>query len=73
MSHGADSIPVDWAHTLDALYRVRCNLFHGQKSGGGHEDREILSAAVAVLLPLTDGLLLMRGDGQPPSRDLPFT
>src|SRR6266851_1631524 len=24
--------PSDWRHTLYALYRVRCNLFHGQKS-----------------------------------------
>jgi hypothetical protein len=25
-------VPLDWPHTLCVLYRVRCNLFHGEKS-----------------------------------------
>jgi len=25
-------IPLDWEHTLAAIYMVRCNLFHGGKS-----------------------------------------
>lgn len=53
-------IDPDWAHTLEALYRVRCNLFHGQKSGGGNEDRAILQAAVRVLLPVAASVLKLR-------------
>jgi hypothetical protein len=41
----------DWPHTLDAIYRVRCNLFHGEKGADFKSDREIVSAACAVLLP----------------------
>jgi len=57
-----DRIPLDWPHTLEALYRVRCNLFHGQKSGGGNEDREILTAALQVLLPIATSVV----DGRAP-------
>lgn len=56
MTHTGEIEP-DWAHTLEALYRVRCNLFHGQKSGGGNEDRMILQAAVRVLLPIASSVL----------------
>lgn len=56
LTHSSPMDP-DWAHTLEALYRVRCNLFHGQKSGGGMEDQAILRAAVAVLLPVASSVL----------------
>lgn len=59
LRHDAPMEP-DWAHTLAALYRVRCNLFHGQKSGAGHEDREILQAAVHVLVPVAGSALNLR-------------
>lgn len=59
MTH-TSAIDPDWAHTLEALYRVRCNLFHGQKSGGGNEDRTILQAAVGVLLPVAVSVLKLR-------------
>lgn len=52
-------IPVDWPHTLQALYRVRCNLFHGQKSGAGKEDRAIVVAAAAVLIPIAESVLAL--------------
>jgi len=58
--HESQPIEPDWAHTLAALYRVRCNLFHGQKSGAGHEDREILQAAVEVLVPIARSVLNLR-------------
>lgn len=54
--HTGDIHP-DWSHTLEALYRVRCNLFHGQKSGAGNEDRAILTAAAAVLVPIASSVL----------------
>ena len=59
LRHDAPMEP-DWAHTLAALYRVRCNLFHGQKSGAGHEDREILQAAVRVLVPVARSVLQLQ-------------
>ncbi len=49
LSHDPEA---DWAHTLEALYRVRCNLFHGAKSAYGAVDREIVEAASAVLVPV---------------------
>lgn len=50
----------DWAHTLEALYQVRCNLFHGQKSGAGYEDKAIVDAAADVLLPVARSVLILR-------------
>lgn len=47
-----DSTPLDWAHTLAALYRVRCNLFHGEKSLDSENDRAVTTAAVGILMPL---------------------
>ncbi len=31
-SYSSSNVPVDWPHTIDAIYKVRCNLFHGGKS-----------------------------------------
>jgi len=44
-----ESIPVDWPHTLAALYKVRCNLFHGQKSAHSEMDQQIVSLAFRTL------------------------
>jgi hypothetical protein len=41
--------PVDWPHTLAALYKVRCNLFHGQKSAYLEMDQQIVSLAFRTL------------------------
>lgn len=41
--------PLDWAHTFKTLYRVRCNLFHGEKTLDSENDREIVQAAYNVL------------------------
>lgn len=54
-------IEPDWGHTLEAIYRVRNNLFHGQKSGGGLEDKEIVDAAADILLPVAKSVLHLRG------------
>ncbi len=43
-------VPLDWPHTLEALYRVRCNLFHGEKFAHSEMDQMIVSAAFRVLV-----------------------
>jgi hypothetical protein len=60
LKHDA-TIKTDWGHTLEALYRVRNNLFHGQKSGAGREDKEIVDAAVDILLPVANSVLARSG------------
>ncbi|MEW6388608.1 MAG: hypothetical protein AB1491_13925 [Thermodesulfobacteriota bacterium] len=45
-----EEAPLDWPHTLAALYRVRCNLFHGEKSPDSENDRLIVSSAFRVLV-----------------------
>lgn len=41
--------PMDWAHTLAALYQVRCNLFHGEKALSSEMDHRIVQVASGVL------------------------
>ena len=43
---------IDWPSTLDALYRVRCNLFHGEKALSSENDKRIVSSALHVLVCL---------------------
>jgi len=51
--------PPSWEHTLYALYRVRCNLFHGQKTPALERDRALALSAGAVLQTLIeDGRIL---------------
>src|SRR5262245_57209145 len=33
-----EQVPLDWPHTLAAIYRVRCNLFHGEKAAHSEMD-----------------------------------
>jgi hypothetical protein len=40
-----DAVPLDWGHTLAALYRVRCNLFHGEKARSSENDRVVVARA----------------------------
>jgi hypothetical protein len=58
LRHHPEPIDADWAHTLQALYTVRCNLFHGTKSVDGDVDREVVDAASAVLVPIVKHLVL---------------
>jgi hypothetical protein len=57
LRHEPGPIDPDWAHTLEALYRVRCNLFHGTKSVEGDMDREVVDSASAVLVPVVKQLV----------------
>ena len=47
-------VTVDWPHMLEVLYRVRCNLFHGEKSLDSETDTRIVAAACRVLIDLVD-------------------
>jgi hypothetical protein len=48
--HEHDGLPpLDWAHTFRAIYRVRCNLFHGEKTLNSENDVDIVRAACQVL------------------------
>lgn len=42
-------IPADWPHFIAAVYRVRCNLFHGEKSAHSEMDRAIVHSAFNAL------------------------
>jgi hypothetical protein len=45
-----EPVPLDWPHTLTALYRVRCNLFHGEKAAHSEIDQRVVSSAFRTLL-----------------------
>jgi len=44
-----ERIPLDWEHTLAAIYMVRCNLFHGGKSFLSAKDKEFVSLSYTIL------------------------
>ena len=48
-SDSGESVPMDWAHILKAIYKVRCNLFHGQKMAHSEMNRRIVAAAFLTL------------------------
>ncbi len=54
-----ESIPVDWPHTLAALYKVRCNLFHGQKAAHSEMDQQIVSLAFQTLVYFFEQVLTL--------------
>ena len=45
-----EGVPLDWPHTLAALYRVRCNLFHGEKARHSEMDQRIVASGFRVLI-----------------------
>jgi hypothetical protein len=45
-----EQVPVDWPHTLGALYRVRCNLFHGEKAAHSEMDQQVVSSAFRTIV-----------------------
>ncbi len=56
--HGMGAkIPLDWAHSLSAIYQVRCNLFHGYKGIRVRDDTDIVAAAYNVLHATMRGVL----------------
>ena len=44
------SLPTDWPHILQAVYGVRCNLFHGSKSSNNDEDAMLVTWSRDVLV-----------------------
>jgi hypothetical protein len=50
-----EDIPLDWTHTLALLYRVRNNLFHGEKGMHLEMDRLVVSRALPVLIHFIKG------------------
>ena len=42
-------VPMDWAHTMSAIYQVRCNLFHGGKSFINSKDPIFVKLAFKIL------------------------
>jgi len=52
-----DQIPLSWTNTLPAIYRVRCNLFHGEKSIRSEMDQRIVGSAFRVLVPFFELVL----------------
>jgi hypothetical protein len=47
---GDEEIPLDWEHLVQAAYRVRCNLFHGDKSPSHADDVAIVRSVAEPLL-----------------------
>jgi hypothetical protein len=54
-----DEVPLDWGHTLAALYRVRCNLFHGEKAWSSENDRLVVARAHETLLAFLEASSLL--------------
>jgi hypothetical protein len=52
--------PLDWPHTLAALYRVRCNLFHGEKARHSEMDQRIVASGFRVLIQFLDNTDYLR-------------
>ena len=49
-----EEVPVDWPHTLSAIYQVRCNLFHGYKGVYSENDIKafrVLARVLPMLIP----------------------
>ena len=42
-------IPLDWEHFLPTVYRVRCNLFHGEKDPYAQRDLDVVETALGSL------------------------
>ena len=40
---------LNWSHTLNAIYRVSCNLFHCEKVAHSEMDQRIVSPAFKIM------------------------
>lgn len=49
-------VPLDWEHFLPAVYRVRCNLFHGDKSPYDLHDARIVHSSFTSLVEFMNEL-----------------
>lgn len=45
-----EAVPLDWCHTLNAIYRVRCNLFHGEKAAHSEMDQQVVFSSFQTLV-----------------------
>lgn len=54
-----EACPCDWSHTIAAIYRVRCNLFHGEKSAQSQIDQNVVHAAFRVLVQFFSKAMLL--------------
>jgi hypothetical protein len=52
-----NDFPLNWESSLRAIYRVRCNLFHGEKSVSSEADAGVVGAAFRVLVRIFERLL----------------
>lgn len=43
-------IPVDWGHFINAVYKVRCNLFHGLKAAHSEMDQVIVHSSYLAVV-----------------------
>ncbi len=66
--YNPEHVPLDWAHTLHAIYMVRCNLFHGGKSMRFGGDAEIVELAAVILCAVWRGRERPRQRKAGPSR-----
>lgn len=48
------AMPIDWAHIIKAIYKVRCNLFHGLKDAHSEMDQIIVHSAFMTLIYFLD-------------------
>jgi len=45
-----EPVPVDWGHFIKAIYKVRCNLFHGLKDANSEMDQSIVHSSYLALV-----------------------
>ena len=49
-----EATPVDWGHFINAVYKVRCNLFHGLKATHSAMDQMIVHSAYLAFVKFLD-------------------
>lgn len=45
-----EATPIDWGHFINAVYKVRCNLFHGLKAAHSEMDQVIVHSSYLALV-----------------------
>ena len=45
-----EAIPIDWGHFINAVYKIRCNLFHGLKAEQSEMDQVIVHSSYLALI-----------------------
>jgi hypothetical protein len=59
-SEAHEEVPLDFPHTAAALYRVRCNLFHGDKAPHSEVDRTLVYNGFRLLAEFLQSWDLLR-------------